>query len=390
MNNNKTILQIVPSLNTGGVERGVLEISKFITENNFNSIVISSGGKLEHQILRYGSKHYKLDVKTKNPLRWRSLRNEIEKIIKIEKVDLIHVCSRVPAWIATPLSKKLRIPLITSVHTRFRKQNYFKNYYNSILLKGDYIIAISKHIRNSILSSYPNAKPKIKVIYRGVDLNLFDKSKIPFTRIENQLKLMKINDEKQVIMMASRPKFWKGQLALIEALSKVKMDFQCVLIGAGDGKAYFQKKIINAITNYNLGHKIKIMPSTNDIQAAFMLSDIIVMPSIEPEPFGRIVIEGQSLEKIVIGFDHGGISETITHGITGFLADPININSLAEKIDLALNLESKDRKRMTSLAKKNVENLFSHEKMCNDTLNLYKTCLNEFSAKNKLDNLINS
>ena len=381
MINNKTILQIVPALNTGGVERGVLEISKYIVQNNFRSVVVSSGGKLEYQVTKSGGIHYRLDVFTKNPLKWKYLRKKIEEIIKIENVDLIHVCSRVPAWIASPLAIKLKIPLITSVHSRLRKQNIFKNYYNSVLIRGNYIIAISKHIQKSITNVYPEAESKVKVIYRGVDQNLFNKSKIPVSRMVNQLKRMEIQDEKPVILMASRPKLWKGQLILIEALSKVKQDFQCILIGAGDGKQAFQKKLINLINKFNLGGKIKLTPSTSDIQAAFMMGDIIVMPSIDPEPFGRIIVEGQSLEKIVIGFNHGGTSETIIDGETGFLAKPLSVSSLAEKIEIALNLDDNKRKNITKLAKKNVERNFSHVKMCDDTFQLYKKCLNENRIK---------
>ena len=160
MENNKTILQIVPALNTGGVERGVIEISKYMSEKNFRSIVISSGGKFEHQVTKFGGIHYKLDVHSKNFLKWSSIRKKLTKIIISENVNLIHVCSRVPAWLALPIARKLKIPLITSVHGRFRKQNILKNYYNSVLLKGDHIIAISKHIENSIVSMHPQAKSK--------------------------------------------------------------------------------------------------------------------------------------------------------------------------------------------------------------------------------------
>ena len=158
-------------------------------------------------------------------------------------------------------------------------------------------------------------------------------------------------------------------------------DFQCILIGAADGNIKFQKRIINMINKYDLGSKVKLTSSTTDIQAAFMLGDAIVMPSIDPEPFGRIIIEGQSLEKIVIGFDHGGISETIVDGETGFLAKPKSASSLAEKINLALELDNSLRKKMTTSAKKNVERNFSHVRMCEDTLQLYKKCLNEHIIK---------
>ena len=141
--NKYTIAQILPALNTGGVERGVIEISKALIDNNFKSIVISSGGHMEAQLRRTGGTHYKLDVNSKNPFRWHKIRKELKIILKNENVDLLHLCSRAPAWIAFPLGKTLKIPVITSVHMRFRKTNFFKKIYNSILIKGDLVIAIS-------------------------------------------------------------------------------------------------------------------------------------------------------------------------------------------------------------------------------------------------------
>ena len=128
MNKKKyTIAQILPALNTGGVERGVVEISKALVDNNFRSIVISSGGYMVSQITRNGGIHYDLDVNTKNPLKWPKIRSELKKILESENVDLIHFCSRAPAWIGVPLGVDLDIPIITSVHMRFRKSNIFKN-----------------------------------------------------------------------------------------------------------------------------------------------------------------------------------------------------------------------------------------------------------------------
>ncbi len=381
---NKTILQIVPALDNGGVERGVIEISNYISKINCKSIVISSGGKLKHTVERNGGIHYTLGVNTKNPFKWSFLRKKIEKIINIENIDLIHVCSRIPAWIAHPLSAKLNIPIISSVHSRFRKENFFKNFYNSILVKSDYVIAISKHIENEIISVFPNSKSKIRTIYRGVDLDLFNSSNISASRIINQSKLMEIDYGKPVILMASRPSFWKGHLCLIKSLKKINTDFQCILIGAYDGKISFKKKLYKLIEKLGLGDKVRLCSVSNDIQAALMLGDVIVMPSIEPEPFGRLIIEAQSLGKIVVGFDHGGVSETIINGDTGFLADPKNIDSLSEKLQIALNLRETERKKMIKNAKRTVERKFSHLKMCSETVKLYEKCIFESEIKRKL------
>ena len=379
--NKYTVAQILPALNTGGVERGVIEISKALIDNNFKSIVISSGGHMEAQLRRTGGTHYKLDVNSKNPFRWHKIRKELKIILKNENVDLLHLCSRAPAWIAFPLGKTLKIPVITSVHMRFRKTNFFKKIYNSILIKGDYVIAISKHIEICIKNTFPKVSHKIKVVHRGVDLKLFDSLNINPARIIAQAKLIGLKDNVPVIIMASRPALWKGYSILIKALSKVNDNFQCILIGAADGDKKFKDLLINKIIKYNLETKVKLVQSSKDIQAAMILADLIVMPSISPEPFGRIIVEAQALGKIPIAFDHGGASETIIDGKTGFLAKALSAESLAEKILLALSMKSAKRESMGNYSKKFVSKNFSHNKMCKLTLSIYKQCIAEYKRK---------
>ena len=385
MNKKKyTIAQILPALNTGGVERGVIEISKSLNDNGFKSIVLSSGGHMVPQLRRTGTTHYELSVHTKNPFKWPKIRKQVKLILEKENVDLIHLCSRAPAWIVFPLGRMLDIPVITSVHMRFRKTNFLKKYYNSILTKGDSIIAISKHIEKTILESFPNPtiKNKITVVHRGVDLELFNANNIKPARVIAQSKNLNLKDNIPVIMMAARPAMWKGYLELIRALSLVNDTFQCVLIGAENGSQNFQKTLIDKIIKLKLETKVKLSKSSNDIQAALMLSDIVVMPSVTPEPFGRIILEAQALGKIPIAFDHGGASETIIDGKNGFLADPVKVESLAEKISIALSLKATKREKMSEFSKKAVSKNFSHDKMCKLTLSLYKQCILEYKAKN--------
>ena len=385
MNKKKyTIAQILPALNTGGVERGVIEVSKALNENGFKSIVISSGGHMVSQLKRNGTIHYELNVNSKNPLRWPKIRNQVKLILEKENVDLIHLCSRAPAWITLPLASILDVPVITSVHMRFRKTNFVKKYYNSVLTKGNAIIAISKHIEKSIIESFssPSIKKKITVIHRGVDLDLFNSNNIMPARIIAQSKVLNLKDNIPVIIMAARPAMWKGYMELIRALSLVQQNFQCVLIGAGDGSQQFQKLLINHIIKLKLETKVKLAKSTNDIQAALLLGDLVVMPSITPEPFGRIILEAQALGKIPISFDHGGATETIIDGQNGFLAVPVKVESLAEKISFALSLKKNDRQKMAEYSKKVVSKNFSHDRMCKLTLSLYKQCIAEYKAAN--------
>ena len=221
----------------------------------------------------------------------------------------------------------------------------------------------------------------LKVIHRGVDLDLFDASNIKPARIIAQSKLIGLTDSLPVIMMAARPAMWKGYFILIEALSKVNYNFQCALIGAGDGDYKFQNLLIKKIIKFKLEGKVKLFKSSKDIQAAMILGDIIVMPSVTPEPFGRIIVEAQALGKIPIAFDHGGPSETIIDGKTGFLAQPISVDSLADKISLALSLKVSQRQKMGDYNKKFVSKNFSHNRMCELTLSTYKQCLAEHQRK---------
>ena len=181
--------------------------------------------------------------------------------------------------------------------------------------------------------------------------------------------------------MAARPAMWKGYQILIKALSKVKYDFQCVLIGAADGNEKFRKTLIKKIIQSKLETKIKLINSTMDIQAAMILGDLIIMPSLTPEPFGRIILEAQALGKIPIAFDHGGASETIIDGKTGFLAEPINIRSLSDKISYALSLKPSKREKIGEFSKKFVAKNYSHDKMCSLTLSLYKQSIAEYKIK---------
>ena len=219
----------------------------------------------------------------------------------------------------------------------------------------------------------------MSIVYRGVDLENFNLNNISNTRIVNQAKLLGVRDGSPVILMASRPKAWKGHLIFIKALSKVKIDYQCFLIGALDGDEKFKRDIYKQISELNLGNKVKLTKSTNDIQSAFVLSDIVVMPSIDPEPFGRIIIEAQALKKIAIGFDHGGISESIIDNETGLLATPLDVNDLGKKIETALQFNKTQRKIINNNAIKILKEKFSLDKMCTDTLNLYKNCIDKYN-----------
>ncbi|MBT5798732.1 MAG: glycosyltransferase family 4 protein [Alphaproteobacteria bacterium] len=372
------IVQVLPSLNNGGVERGTIEISHAIHKAGWKSIVISSGGILEAQLKRTGAIHYTLPVHNKNPISWAVTRSKLKKILKEENADLVHVRSRMPAWIGLPVAKMLNIPTIATIHGKFEAQNIFKRFYNRKMLTADKIIAISEYTKSVIERQFPKLSEKISlnIVHRGVDTSLFNASNVTQQRIVNEADRIGLPDDLPVVMLPARPAKWKGHVILLEALSLLKhMEIACVLMGAGDSKNGYSEFLEKKSIELGLGAHVRISTSTRDMPAALMLADVVAMPSVMPEPFGRTSIEAQAMGRPVVAFDHGGARETIAVGKTGWLAEPNNVESLAMAIEKALNLSQLERDKLSTYAQSYVKRKFSVKKMTNSTLDIYKSLL---------------
>ena len=371
----KCVIQVLPALNSGGVERGTLEISEYLVKKGWRSVVISSGGKLVNRLTRNGTKHINLQTNTKNPLKWNNLRKKLKNVFEDEKPDIIHVRSRVPAWTAGKVAKKMNIPLISTIHGRHLASSFLKKYYYSASVNADKIIAISDYVKNNILKNNPEKRDIIKVIHRGADIEMFNPENIPTSRIIQISEMLQLPDEAKIIMLPARPSSWKGHEILIKSFSSINNEnIICIMPGADDD-GHYVTNLRNLAKKYNVLGKMVFLPFLDDLPAAYMLADVVVAPSLKPEPFGRVIIEAQAMGRPVISFDHGGASESIKNNITGLLVEPKNEKELGNAIEKLINMTEIQRNNMANSSRKHIVNKFSLDKMNRETIKLYSEVL---------------
>jgi glycosyltransferase involved in cell wall biosynthesis len=372
------IVQILPALNRGGVERGTVEVADAIVKNGWKSVVISNGGLLTSQLKRVGATVYEVPVHCKNPFLWGSARRQVKRILQQEGADIVHVRSRAPAWIALPAANSLGIATVSTVHSKFAPANIFKKIYNGKMLKADRVIAISHFVENEIFTHYGKSgvAEKLSVIHRGVDLGMFDPTAVNQQRIIAEADRLGLPDDKSIVMLPARATSWKGHEILIQALAQLPdKDANLMLLGVEDGPPAYAEKLRTMAVRYGLGGRVRIGAGSRDMPAALMLADVVAMPSIKPEPFGRVAIEALAMGRPVVAFRHGGAVESIDEGRTGWLADPLLVDSLAEALQTALSLTPRKRRALAKDARQQMIDQFSKDMMCERTLAVYKSLL---------------
>lgn len=382
-----TIMQILPSLKSGGVERGVIDVAKELQKQGYNPLVLSSGGDMTSLLNAAKIEHIKLDVKTKNPLKMFLNINKIAKIIKEKEVDLVHIRSRAPMISGYYACKKTNTKLVSTVHgpysTGFKKESEskLKKFYNSFMIKSDAIICVSNFIKNYVIENYQdeksgNLEQKITVIPRGVDLKAFNPDSIFINRTIELAKKWGLPEDKKIILFPARITSWKGHELLIEALKLVKSDFVCVFVGSDHGHENFRKKIEEKASQSGLEGKIKIVGTCKDMAVAYSLSNLVISASTKPEAFGRVAIEAQAMKKIIIATAIGGSLETIKDGETGFLVENNNPKEMAKAIKKALTMKEEEKNKICNNARKNIEDNFSNQKLCKSKIETYERILN--------------
>lgn len=379
-------MQILPALQNGGVERGTIDVAKALKKDGFEPIVVSSGGILVYQLKEAGIRHYNLPVDSKSPLNLFLNINKIARIIRENNVDVVHVRSRSPMISAYYACKKTGVKLVSTVHGSYStdlcgwKNFPLKLAYNSFMLKADRVIAVSNFIREYLQENYVDfVAEKVSVIRRGADLNYFNKEKVSKNRIIDISRKWHLPEDKKIILFPARFTSWKGHEFLIDALAKVKNDFFCAIVGSDHGHRAFKKKIENKIIKSDLSGRVKILGICKDMPAAYAVSHLVVSASLRPEAFGRIAIESQSSQRVIIATKVGGSLETVIDGKTGFLVEVGDVEGLAALIDKVLEMSKTETEEMGDAARKNIEDNFSNEKMCLETISLYKSLLNQTS-----------
>jgi glycosyltransferase involved in cell wall biosynthesis len=369
----KTILQVVPALISGGVERGTLEIAKKIVDSGNNSIVISAGGPLVKLLEKHGSKHIIMNVASKNPIIIWCNAKKITAIIRKLDVDIIHARSRAPAWSCYISAKSTGIKLITTFHGIYNFKSRIKKFYNSVMTEGHKVIAVSNFVKEHIIDNYNIDKSKIRVIHRGVNHHDFSKSKLSTKLITDFREKYKVPINIPVLLLPARMTEWKGHIILIEALKKIKdLNFYCIMAGDLAKHPAYVMRIKDKIHQYKLQNRIQLFGNEPNMLGLYGISDIVLSTSIEPEAFGRTIIEAQSMEKIVIATNIGGACETIEDGVTGFHVPPKDSDALAERIAHCLSIiGSQESIDITSRAKKVTTDKFSLDLMLQNTLSVY-------------------
>lgn len=370
----KRILQIVPLLNCGGVERGTIDIARAIIDTGFESFVMSSGGKLVPKLIQYGSAFCQRNVATKNLVMMCLNSRYIESFIKSNGISLVHARSRAPAWSGYYAAKKADVPFITTFHGIYNYRTGLKRAYNSIMTKGERVIAVSNFVRDHIIEHYNVDPSKIDVIYRGVDVDYFSESQITSEKKAKIFDKYCLPKNTPIILMPSRITKWKGHTVLLEALHKIKeKDFFCAMIGDVASHPDYVSQLNDNIIALKMQSRVRIFGPEPDIASVYGVSDVVVSSSIEPEAFGRTVVEAQAMSRLVVATSLGGAGETVVNEATGFHAIPDDANDLAEKIKHCLNiLGSENHRQIVTDARASVLEKFSLKQMQDRTIDVYK------------------
>ena len=384
MSSNLKVLQVIPKLGYGGAETGCYDIAHYLPENGCKSFIVTSGGELTKFINKEKVKLIKLPVQSKNPLLIIFNTLALIFIIILNNISIVHARSRAPAWSCLFATKITRRKFVTTFHGTYNFNNKIKKFYNSVMVKSNLIIAgsnfIFSHIKNNY-SDYLDIKNKLLVIFRGINVDYFD----PTTKTEiEEKKLLKnwgIVDNKKIILLPGRLTSWKGQELFLEAINMVNIQlgyeaFYAVILGSDQGRDLFKKKLIRLSEQYRMTKQVKFIDHCKDMALAYKVSDIIISASIEPEAFGRVAVEAQSMEKVIIASDIGGSNETVIDEKTGYLFEAGNANSLSKKILKVLNLDDTTIKTIGTEGRKNIVNKFNVEKMCFSTYSEYKKLIN--------------
>ena len=372
-----TILQVLPALVQGGVERTAVEISSAVVQAGGRAIVVSAGGPMEHDITRARAEHITLPVNSKNPFVMYANVEKLAKIIRDNDVDLVHARSRAPTWSAWAAAKQTETPFVTTFHGTYSLGGGLKRRYNAIMIKGERVIANSTFIAGHIRKNYGIEAAKLRIIHRGVDLDRFDAQVVSAERVVALAADWRLEDGMPVVMLPGRLTRWKGQTVFIEAIAAMKhKDIRCVLVGSDQGRTDYRKELEDLIAANGLNETVRIIENCNDMPAAYMLTDVVVSASTDPEAFGRVVPEAQALGRPVIATDHGGARETVIQGETGWLVPPGNVEVLAGTIDKVLEMDEDARTALAEKAVENVRENFSKASMCAKTLEVYDEILN--------------
>ena len=378
------VLQVIPKLGYGGAETGCYDIAHYLYENDCKSYIITSGGELTKFIDKKKVKLIRLPVQSKNPIIMLFNTIIISLIILFCNINIVHARSRAPAWSCFLATKITGRKFVTTFHGTYNFKSKLKKFYNSVMVRSDLIIAGSNFIFSHINENYPdylNTKKKFLVIFRGINTDYFDPSTTLEKDEDELFKLWELKVGKKIILFPGRLTSWKGQEIFLDSINKVNIQlghdaFIAVILGSDQGRELYKKKLIRLVEQYRLTNQVKFIEHCKNMPVAYKISNFVVSASIEPESFGRISVEAQSMQKPILASNIGGSKETIIDNKTGILFESGNSEEMSEKIIELLNLDESTLNQMGIEGRKNVINKFNVEKMCFSTYSEYKKLIN--------------
>ena len=377
------VLQVIPKLGYGGAETGCYDIAHFLAEKECGSYIATSGGELLKYVKKNKVGIFRLPVHTKNPFLIIFNALILSVLIILKKINIVHARSRAPAWscyLACILTNRI---FVTTFHGTYNFKNKFKKFYNSIMLRSKLTIAGSNFIFGHINENYHeflNKKKKLRVIFRGINIDYFNQKNISILKQEKLKKEWNLDQNKFTILMPGRLTAWKGQEKFIEALNILLEDynitnFQAILLGSDQGRKVYSKKLLSLVERYSLTKKIKFIDHCREMPLAYSLADVVVSASVEPEAFGRVAVESQSMGKPIIASNIGGSKETVLNKKSGFLYKHDDPRELAKNLNTVIQLNQEELKLIGNEGRKNVTKKFDVEVMCDSNLREYKKLL---------------
>ena len=375
------VLQVIPKLGYGGAETGCYDLAHFLPEQGCKSFIVTSGGVLLKFIKKEKVKVFRLPVQSKNPILILFNAIIISLIILIYNINIVHARSRAPAWSCLIATKITSRKFVTTFHGTYNFSNRFKKFYNSVMVRSHLIIAGSNFIFSHISENYGdfflNKKRKLLVIFRGINANYFNPQKISLSKIEKFSKKNSIDRNKFIILLPGRLTFWKGQKIFIEALKLLSeqinnQPFEGIIIGGDQGKSVYKKQLIALVERYRLKKIIKFIDHCDEMPVAYKIANLVCSCSSEPEAFGRVSVEAQSMGIPIVASDIGGSTETIVKDKTGFLFKSGDSNALTNAIIMVMQKDYNSLKSIGFEGRKNILKKFDVDKMCHTTFTEYK------------------
>ncbi len=377
------ILQVLPALGSGGVERGTVEMVAAIAAAGWVPIVASAGGRLVPAVEHAGGRHVTLPLDSKQP--WRIIVNagRLARLVRARGVDVIHARSRAPAWSAWLAARRTGTHFMTTYHAPYSEDLPGKRAYNAVMARGERVIAISRHIAAVVAERHGVGPDRLRVIPRGVDVRQFDAAGVSAERMMRLLSAWRLPVDQDIVLLPARLSRWKGQAVLVEAFARMsRRDVACVLVGDEAGRRAYARELVGLAERLGVGARVRLVGHCDDMPAALALATVVVNASTEPEGFGRVIVEAQAMGRLVVATAHGGAAETIVSGETGWLVPPGDVAALAAVLDGLLGLTPLERAAFGAGARASVHARFTTRAMQEATLAVYREVLDASTELN--------